>query len=177
VATVTVKDEVTESTVTREDTVCDPVEADVPVIVIVYPAGAHVVLSGSPVFTVTDAPVGGVTDAGLTWQPALPLAGAGVTSQLRSTVSLKPPVAPRVIVAEAFPPGLIAGGENPVIVIVKFWAAAAAHNRTSAAIPSSRREAMADAEIFLRQSQSEFRQKFREDSIDAGLYMSEWLFQ
>src|SRR5208282_4835309 len=75
---------------------------------------------------VTDAPVGGVTDGGLTRQPAFWFGGAGVISQLSATEPLNPLSGEIVRLDELLPLGSTATGLKGAICRLKSVCAAAA---------------------------------------------------
>src|SRR5580698_656638 len=104
-ATVIVNEGVTDSTVMVCDAVC-VVEPPVPVMVTV-----NAPASTPGVVMVTEAPVGGVTVVGLTWQVGrVTPVSSEVTWQLRLTEPVKPFRGEIVRFEEVFPPGSTAAG-------------------------------------------------------------------
>ncbi len=72
------------------------------------------------VVMVAVAPAGGVTVVGLTAQTGVDVVGwFDETWQVRSTVPLKPLIAPIVMFEEEVPPGATASGENGAACKVK----------------------------------------------------------
>jgi hypothetical protein len=92
--------------------VCVAADGAVAVIVTAYRFGAQLTPGEMYVFTVTDAPFGGVTVVGLTRQPAFPFAGAGNIEQLKLTDPVKPFSGESVKFAVAVPPGSTAPNEE-----------------------------------------------------------------
>jgi hypothetical protein len=112
VPTVMVNAGTTDSTERFCVVVCVAADGAVAVIVTAYRLGAQLTPGEMYVFTVTEAPFGGVTVVGLTKQPAFPFAGAGNIEQLKLTDPVKPFSGESVRFAVAVPPGSTAPNEE-----------------------------------------------------------------